>query len=276
MATNAKKPFETLAIRYNTGDMTAVFFVDEALGQCIDPVGDTLAWGEFLVYGISGSDEEIDGISEGDFSSAIQIGSILGCHIPSALITDLGYDTYQICDDSHGDLEAMYSVLQEYKDDYWEYDDDIYYIHEIELYDDYQDMGYEKLILLQLPTIIVKMLHVFPTLLVYYPLPKVRKRQKRDLEAEAILMHRLEYNMQTILNTKRDDNIILFPPMCEVPDREINRVLGRRNPGNTVPEAHRNQALYDLYKSAGFKEIGKTGWLCKPIASIYTKDGMNR
>ena len=276
MAANVKKPFHTLAIRYNAGGMrSAVFSIDDALGRFVEPADDTLAWNEFSVFGISDSDEEIDKIYEDDFSSAVQIGSIYGCHIPSELITDLGFDTYDICDEVHPDLEAMYSVLQEYKDDYWQYDDNIYYIHEIELFDEYQGKGYEKLLLLQLPTIIVKMLRVFPTLLIYYPLPKKRKEPKRDLEGEAILIHRLEYNTQILRDAERNDNVSIFPPMREVPDSEINRVMGRRNPGDTVPEANRNQALYKLYKSAGFKEIGQTGWLCKPIASIYSKDGMN-
>jgi len=276
MVVNVKKPFKTLAIRHNADDMrVAVFSIDDTPGQCVDPNYDAIKWSEFLVYGISDSDEEINKVFEDDFSSATKIGSIMGYYVSCALMMNLGYNPYMICDDESADLEAMCSVLMEYEDDFMDYTDDIYYIHEIELDSKYQGMGYEKTLLLQLPSIIVKMLQVLPTLLIYYPAPIMREEPERDLEAEAILMHRLRYNTQEIFKEKKTDNISLFPPIREVPEREINRYLGRRNPGDAVPEAHRNQALYKLYKSAGFQEIGQTGWLCKPIASIYSKDGMN-
>jgi hypothetical protein len=59
-----------------------------------------------------------------------------------------------------------------------------------------------------------------------------------------------------------------------VPGNEINRFMGRRNPGDIVPEANRNQDAYELYLTAGFKEIEQTGWLYKRIGSIYTEDGL--
>lgn len=276
MSVSAKKPFKTLAVRYNTGYVgSAIFSIDDDLGEFVDSFDDTLEWHEFWVYGVSDIDEDIDKIYEDDFSSATQIGIISGCHIPNSLILNLGEDPYQICDSNHGDLEAMYSVLREYEDDFIGYNDDIYYIEEIELDFTYQGFGYEKILLLQLPAIIVKALRVFPSLLMYYPKPAKYRKPKRDLKAEAILMHRIEYAMQKSIKSKENEKILLFPPIVDVPEKEVNRVLGLRNPGDTVPEAYRNQGLYKLYESAGFKEIGKTGWLCKPIASIYYKDGLN-
>jgi|GEM_PF-1684047 len=277
MATSAKKPFETLAVRYDAGCVrTSIFSIDDSLGEWVDPYDDTISWNNFLVYGVPDTEDALDKVWDDDFTSAIQIGRISGCHIPKSLIVNLGAEPYQVCDAADADLEAMYSVFQEYEEDFMDFYDDIYYIHEIELNAEYQGYGYETILLLQLPAIIVKALRVFPSLLMYYPAPTQYDEPERDLEAEAILTHRLEYNSQKIFKSKGDDNVFLFPPKREVPEKEINRFLGRRNPGDTVPEAYRNQALYSLYESVGFKEIGQTGWLCKPIASIFTaKSGLN-
>lgn len=107
----------------------------------------------------------------------------------------------------------------------------------------------------------------------YCPEPMQHDEPEHDEEAEAILRHRMEFIAQGTV--KQDDNITLFPPLREVSGREINRMLGRRNPSDTVPITHRNHAVYRQYESAGFKELGQTGWLHKGIASIYTMDGTN-
>ncbi|MCL2146484.1 MAG: hypothetical protein FWH52_01630 [Synergistaceae bacterium] len=278
MAKKPKKPFRTLAVRYN-GDCprTSIFTIDDDIGDWIDPCYDAIVWNEFSVYGIPDTETDMDKVLNDDFESAVTIGDIFGCHISKALIINLGEDPYVVCDDENADLEAMYSVLREHEEDfeYLDFYDNIYYIHEIELHAEYQNLGYEKILLQQLPAIIVRSLHVFPSLLLYYPRPTRYDEKERDEEAEAILRHRLNYRMQNILKSEHNGNISLFPPKREVPLSEINRYLGRRNPGDVVPEANRNQEIYRLYKSVGFKEIGNTGWLFKIISSIYTKDGLN-
>jgi len=96
---------------------------------------------------------------------------------------------------------------------------------------------------------------------------------EQNEEMDALIRQHSEYIMQDIDKSWRNKNIVLFPPMDKIPEKEINRILGRRNPGETVPEAYRNQETYRLFKSVGFNEIGKTGWLYKRIACAFTKDG---
>ena len=273
MKKKIKQPFKTIAVKYNCNcPRTSIFTVDDSIGDWIDPCSDTIAWNEFSVYGIPDTEADMDNIYNDDFTSAVMIGNILGCHISKSLIIDLGEDPYTVCDDEHADLEAMYSVLQEHEDDFGHLDfyDDIYYIQEIELNAEYCGLGYEELLLQQLPAIIVRSLHVFPSLLLYFPQPTRYDENERDEESEAILRHRMNYRMQNLLKSERDDNISLFPPKREVPLSEINRVLGRRNPGELVPATNRNQELYRLYESVGFKEIGETGWLFKAITDVYS------
>jgi hypothetical protein len=40
-----------------------------------------------------------------------------------------------------------------------------------------------------------------------------------------------------------------------------------------IPYGKRDLDLYKTYESVGFEEIGKTGWLCKHITSVYALDG---
>jgi hypothetical protein len=280
MKSKKERPFHELVVRCDAEHKgLSIFSCDDKLGNWIDPCDDAISWNEFLIYGIPDKTDDEDEINdeefEDDFSKATEIGRIIGCHIAKSLIVNLGHDPYISCDDEAGDLESMYSVLQEYDDDNLDFSDDIYYIHEFEIKPEYQGFGYESIILLQFPAIIVRALHVFPSLLMYFPQPTGHDKPERDEEAESILLHRLNYRFQKSNKDKRDENILLFPPVRDVPIKEINRFLGRRNPGTTVPDVYRNKDLYKLYKSVGFKEIGKTGWMCKRISSIYTKDGLN-
>jgi GNAT superfamily N-acetyltransferase len=238
------KLFKSFAVAVADGG-TAVFSINEDV--YIDSVDDAITWHMLSVYGIDGTDEDYEKIYDNDFSSASQIGTILLCHISCSLITNLGDDPYTVCDDSHSDLESMYSVIREYEDDFIDYIDDIYYIHEIELDSEYQGKGYEKILLQQLPAIIVKTMHTFPSLLIYYPRPTGRDEPELDLEAEAILRHRMNYFGQTLYNDENNNNISLFPPLQTVPEKEINRQLGRRNSGDSVPKKYRDQELYKLY-----------------------------
>ena len=278
MANKGKKkglPFETIAIRCAVAsNETSIFSVNDKIGEWVSPYDDTLTWVEFTVYGLPDSEEEQEKAQESDFSSATQIGKISGYHIPLSLIINLHGDLYAVCDSANADLEAMISVIQEFEDIFEDFDvyDDMFYIHEIELLSDYQNLGYEKKLLLQLPAIITKALRVFPSLLMYYPRQTQYDEPERDAEAEAILLHRLEFEFNTreSKDSKKSDNVTYFPSVRDIPEKEINRFLGRRNPGTTVPDSHRNHQLYNLYEAVGFKEAGNSGWLYKIITDIYS------
>ena len=229
MGPRAKKPFNTLVIRANMeSSKSIVFSINDDIGRFVDSYEDSIEWSVFSVYGILEANEDEETMFEDDFSSATQIGTIFGCHIPRSLIINLGDDPYDVCDSINADLEAMCSVIKEFEDDLFGLEDDIYYIHEIELLPEYQGKGYEKIILLQLPAIIVKMLRIFPSLLMYYPSPTHEDEQERDLEAEAILTHRLSYNLEkmfNILNDEESDNILLFPPKPHFPEIDQAKTL---------------------------------------------------
>ena len=273
-----KKPFGALAIRDGIRCETVVFSIDENPGNGIDPCDDTLEWNEFVIFGVTDEENDLWIAAGNEVSFTTQIGSVLVCHIPKSLIINLGGDPYDVCDSADTDLEAMYSVLQEYEDseefEDFVFIDDIFYIHEIELNSEYQGLGYEETILQQLPAVIVKSLRVFPSLLMYYPTLVQHSEQEIDKEIQTVLRHRMEYAFKDFAKDK-NSKVVSFPPKHKVSEKDFNRHMGRRNPGDITPAANRNPELIRLYHSVGFKELGHTGWLYKRIINIFTKDGLH-
>ena len=211
MAKKEDKPFNELIIGDDIESPRAsVFSIDESIGKWIDPSDDAIEWTEMKIYGMPAKPNN-DEIQDDDFSSAVQIGRIFGCHIACSLIVNLGADPYTACDDADADLEVMYSVIQEHEEEFYDCLDDIYYLHEIEIKPGYQGFGYEKTILSQLPAIIVQALRIFPSLIMYYPTPMQHDEKGLDEKTEAIIRHRLEYRWQKIDKSDKTGNIVLFP-----------------------------------------------------------------
>ena len=273
-------PFNTIMIVNNANsdeNLSTMFDIRDNPRRWIIPVCDTIIRYELLIYGIPDEYSDPDDAPDEIISIATKIGNIQGCYIANELIINLGWDPYDVCDEADGDLEAMYSCLKEAESTIFDMDffNDIFYIDEIEFEPDYQGLGYEERILYQVPAIIVRELQVFPSLLMYYPSQIEHDEPECDVEMDNIVLHRLNYTYKNIIGDKVDDNITLFPPKHKIPEKEINRLMGRRNPGETTIEEHRNKDLYKLYRSVGFKEINNSGWLYKRINSIYTKNGLN-
>ena len=285
--TQIKDTFKTLAVQYNPGGIrVSAFSVNDDPGKWICPIDntiDTIDHHAFEVYGVL---EDMDDLVDEDYtppedysSIGVHIGTISGWLVLVGLIVNLGGDPYEACDAVSGELEAMYSVVEEYGlDDALHIVDVIYYIHEIELKTEYQNKGYESILLQQLPAILVTSLRVFPDLLMYYPRPTQHEEPKLDEEAEAVLMHRISYSIDGYLKNEDSNNVAFFPPIKKLSrervEKALNQYLGKRNPGATVPIDYRNKMLYKLYESAGFKEAGQSGWLYKRIANIFTRDGV--
>jgi hypothetical protein len=100
--------------------------------------------------------------------------------------------------------------------------------------------------------------------------------KKKDVAYEKMLLvRRLEICLPGDTVEAMEGNIIMLSPENEISERErqVNRFLGRRNQGDIIPYGKRNLDLYKTYESVGFEEIGKTGWLCKHITSVYSLDG---
>ena len=269
-----KNQFKQIAIKYvnNNYESTSVFSIDSPAGEFIDPVTDTIMLVEFLVYGFN-EDEEIgnitDKIFEDDFSKAIQIGSILGYHIPVDLIVNHLYDPYTICDDHSALLESVYSVVKEFADELEQYMiSSIFFIDEINTKQEYQNRGYEKVLLRQLPAFLSKALRIDTTILMYKVNLLAEPESERDIEAEEIMAHRYKFEERK-KSKNNEKNIKVFPPKLELTENNINYLLGRRIPGKEVTKSLLDQSSIRVFKSIGFKELGQSGWMYKYIKSIY-------
>ena len=227
---------------------------------------------EFLVYGFNDDEETgyiTEKIYEDDFSKAIQIGNIIGYHIPVDLIVNHLYDPYTICDDHSALLESVYSVVKEFADELEQFlISSIFFIDEISIEPEYQNKGYEKVLLRQLPAFLSKALRIDTTILMYKISLLAEPDSERDIEAEEILAHRYKYEKQ--MNSKNNENSIkVFPPKLELTENNINYLLGRRIPEKAVIKSLLDQSSIRIFKSVGFKELGKSGWMYKYIKSIY-------
>lgn len=59
-------------------------------------------------------------------------------------------------------------------------------------------MGYEAVLLRQLPAVLVTALHLFPTIIMHCSEPIQHDQPEVDREAEVILSHRTNYNMEKV------------------------------------------------------------------------------
>ena len=172
MANKSNESYKTLAVKYiQDSSDTAVFSIDKKLGAFIDLFEDTINWVMFDIFGVPESEEYCENVHIHRTFSLNCIGGFNGCHIPFSLINNLHSETYSVCKSAHDVLEELHSIIQDNKDIFGDISlyNDIFYIDDINFEDDYENIGYEKSILLQLPAIIVKTLHVFPSLLMYDP-----------------------------------------------------------------------------------------------------------
>ncbi|GHU68050.1 hypothetical protein FACS1894184_09130 [Clostridia bacterium] len=270
MSNGAAKQNQTvkLGFRYQAPERRAIIGFDDEAGDCFDVTDDLVLPNEdqFIIYAIPEEDEE--DFWEGGTTDFPIIATVDGCLIPHALIEALGVDPHELCDDLAGDLEAMYSALEEHGvfDD--EDIDNIYYINEITINDpEYVGRGYEQIILKHLPGLILKCMRVMPSLLAYLP-PVAKAVEAHELsdEAREVAFQHIKYN-------SRNNNISYFPPKRALTPAEVNRVMGIRNPGDTIPGENRDYKQYAIYESAGFEEAGNSGWLYLKVGDLLDDEG---
>jgi len=274
MDNKKRKIFPQIAVKhlYDINKSITVFDANETPGRFIDPVSDSIIQADFEIYGYY---DDIEGtiqsniIEEHDFSNAFLIGYIYGHFIPIDLILNYHYDPYTACDDFDSVLESMYSVINEFTDD-GEFDgkyfiESIYYLHEIVIKDEYKNLGYEKMTLIQLPALLYKTLRSSVTIIMYCL--SFTFEDEYNPEAEDIINQKEAFEKQ--FKGKNDTNVTVFPPIKKISEEGLNYIMGRRNPGSIVPKENRDLKIFRLYKSSGYKELGKSGWMYKYIKSIY-------
>lgn len=218
-----------------------------------DPIVDYIVCCELDYYGVTeDSDDVCDNTDE-----RIYLGKIKGYLILTHLMELMCEDVYEVCDDHSGELEMIMSIITRHGGR--EIEDDVLYITEASVSDDVF-----KIIMRELPNVIMKHYHSYPGLLVYYPEPLPYTKEKsayhKAKEDMAQMIARdviFEKEISTIIN--EDGQTIKIG----LDEEQINYVLGRWNDYNTYPESAKNKAEFERFEEVGFTEMDNTRLLYK-------------
>ncbi len=236
-----------------------------------------VVWNYLTFYGVPFDllDDKMSSIYEGDYGDAVKIGELFGCLILCRQIIDEGEDPLIICDDIDADLEYTISALSdedgpldpENGDPY----QDVYYIHQLRMESDYDDVLLKSRIIKELPRLIFKFSHVVPDILAFYSAPLEYTRDP-DKEAryealQSIHSQKISSIFDGIMGEKQKekDNIVKFGDAYRFTDDEINIVMGRRHSDSAYPEEAKNKDEYAFYEANGFEEVGNSRLLCKYV-----------
>ena len=231
----------------------------DSLYDCHDTC---IIWNEFEFYGVREdlTDEQADAVSDGDYSSAEKIGNLRGCLILCGQMIDEGEDPYIICDDEHADLEYTISALRDLdgplEDDPAQ---NVFYIDEFSC----DTKKIKAVILKRLPWTILKLMHVLPDILAFYPTPNEFEREED--ERYNALQHIVRQKMENIIekDQKEKSTIIPFGANYPLTGDEVNMLMGRRNSRSGYPEQAKNNKEFQFYEKSGFKEYSDSGLLYK-------------
>ena len=151
---------------------------------------------------------------------------------------------------------------------------DIYYIHEFKMLPNYDNEFLKNRIIEELPGLILKLLHVVPDIIAYYPAPLEYEpdpdKESRYDTLQAIVAQRLNSLTNSIdVDEKEkqdiDKKMLKFGDIYQFSDDEINYIMGRRNSGSSYPEEAKDKKEYIFYESHGFQEVGDSRLLYKEV-----------
>ena len=231
-------------------------------------------WESLTFYGVpyNLSDEQLDEIGSGDYKSAVKLGSLFGCMILCKLILSQGEDPHMVCDDLDGDLEYVMSALQDTEQPLdIDPEQDVFYIHEFEMEEGYNNMPLKARILDELPGLVLTFLHVLPDIVAFFPSPL---EYEPDLEVEErkeavlnIVSQKLNSHFEKIANpeakNKENGELIQFGERYQLTEDEINIFMRRRFSESSYPECAKDKHEFDFYKANGFEEAGNSRLLYK-------------
>lgn len=236
-----------------------------------------IIWNNIAFYGIPSdlTDEQMDNIYEGDYHDAIKIGELLGCLILCKQILNEGYDPVEICDNESGELEYAMSALSDIEGplnlDSGDPYQDVYYIHELNMFPSYDDELLKSKIIDELPRIIISLLHASPEIIAYYPSPLEYEPDPNELARNEALKLFAAQKMEAVakrMNLHNDDisednKIINFGDGYRFNDDELKIVMGRRHSGSSYPEEAKDKSEFAFYEANGFIEAGDSRLLYK-------------
>lgn len=177
------------------------------------------------------------------------------------------YSPHEVCDGYSGDLEFIYSILQQYElemNDEFEIRN-ILYIEAIK-WDTNVDLKTKKKVLGQLKGFTIHLYRTVPHLTCYYIAPTSYDYKERILSDERSRL--LTKKVSDILDEPKepiDNNIIDLSRHISFSENEVNEHLGRRTIGETYPKGMINIDEYHSFIDLGFQEVDETRLMIKLV-----------
>lgn len=185
---------------------------------------------------------------------------------------DEGYDPWEICDNSHGDLGYALSALaadgQPLSADGDPYQN-LFYIHAFLLEDEYNKASLKGRLLIELPRLLQRFYYIVPELMAFYPEPPEREKLPEEVDVDS------RYNK---LNSIADEKIRTITSHITITDEDTGKIMSfsdkyefspddldylhemlRRK--NVYPDSARFFEEYIFFRGNGFTEAGKSGLL---------------
>lgn len=242
-------------------------------GSSNDDCYDTcVIWNEITYYGFPDElDEKYhEKIENNDYSDGTYLGKIKGCLILCKQMIDEGEDPHLVCDDLDADLEYVISALSDPDQPLDENPfQDIFYIHEFVLIDAYQSTNLKRLILERLPSTLLKLFHVKPDLIAFYPEPLEHEPNLEDEKKSNLLsrlaMHKIDSAFSPENTAGNDSGISSVFSSYQFSEDDLNIIMGRRNSSSGYPAHAKDEKEFLLYQSAGFAESGNSRLLFKQV-----------
>ena len=244
----------------------------------IDPLPDEydchdtcIVWNKIEFFGVESniSEEKLDAIDSGNYTNATKVGTISGCLILCKQIIAEGKEPLEICDDIDEALEYTLSALTDDGEPLNLYpEQNVYYMHEFNLEHDCNDLQLRTAILDNLPGVVLKLLHVAPDIIAFYPKPLECECDAGEEDRYQTLQSIAVQKMDAFCSNKEknETNIIQFGELYQFSEDEMNMIMRRRYSGSSYPEEAKNMQEFDFYEMNGFQEAGNSRLLYKLIS----------
>lgn len=255
----------------NSGVNNCFFNTEEDyLNEFDDCADNCVIWNHINFYGApyGTSDSKFERMEEGNFSDTIKIGEIIGFVILCKQIVKEGFDPVEICDDVNQDLEYTLSAMSDKQGPFnTEEYQDIYYIHDFKMENEYNNAKFKNQIITQLPKIVFQLFHIEPSFLTFYPLPLKYTPDPKE-EAKYDFLQKVaaqKVDLALGYNENQDEKFIKFANEYQFSDDELKMIMRRRVHGSSYPQKAKDKKEFDFYISNGFKEVGNSRLLCKEV-----------
>lgn len=194
----------------------------------------------------------------------VDIGYISGYMVLGQAITEYGFDMWDCCDSVDSVIEHAVSALTKNGGPLSD-EDNLFFISELAVSNDMEEDELVKF-LINLPDVLLSITHVYPSIVGVYPPPLPHEKSKAEQIQDGLTFIAAREAVQRLSDTLLGKE----PEPSDEPElhlslEQINKLMGRRNSGESYDEEYIDENIWDLFEKAGFSEWKNTKYLYKTI-----------